>query len=268
MTLKLIDVSSLQGTIDWPEVAASGIDGAIIRCVRETGAVDDLFGTNVTGARAAGLIVGAYCFIDDAIEEAQAHLFVDTVQALGGGMILAPDWERGADNVLPSITDIRAWTAIVRNAFPFQPLLMYGSPGVLSPKGNIAGWGPWWRADYGANPAGTWDEAYTARGGDDAPQWEDNALGYTRCLLWQFSSRGKVPGITGRVDLNATKLTRGELELLAGDVIASSDMALVIDPLKAQIAELIRQLEAAPGIERERIAVALGDQEADKVRAL
>ncbi len=54
-----IDVSVFQGSVDWPAVAASGVTFAICRATVGLG-TDPSFLTNVRGARAAGLLVGAY----------------------------------------------------------------------------------------------------------------------------------------------------------------------------------------------------------------
>lgn len=256
--LKGIDISSIQndkGPIDWQQVADSGIDFAIFRCVRETSEVDASFAENVAGARSVGILAGAYCYLDEDSEETQARRFVQAVNSVGGGLIQALDWERGA-GTLPTIADVRAYTSIVRNAFPFQTQLVYGSAGVLGPRGDIAGWGPWWRADYGPKPypEGTWEEVYAARGGDASAIWEDNALGYDRCLIWQFSSNGSVPGIKGRVDLNASKLSRAELEVLAGLVVPESEYETTSARYEAALRDLRGQLAAAPAIERSRIA--------------
>ena len=68
-TLRLgVDVSAYQGAnIDWNQVAASGVEFAIVRVAyRTTGSgelkSDSCFARNLAGARAAGLKVGAYIF--------------------------------------------------------------------------------------------------------------------------------------------------------------------------------------------------------------
>jgi lysozyme len=61
--LKGIDVSSIQGIVPWEKVAAAGCSFAIVKA--STGnnpGVDPMFARNVAGAKAAGLIVGAYNF--------------------------------------------------------------------------------------------------------------------------------------------------------------------------------------------------------------
>ena len=58
-----IDISAVQGNIDWTAVAAGGIQFVIVKC--STGndpGVDPDFAQNVAGARAAGVAVGGYHF--------------------------------------------------------------------------------------------------------------------------------------------------------------------------------------------------------------
>ena len=59
-----IDVSKHQGEIDWPKVAASGVRFAILRAGYGNTATqaDPYFAANYTGAKAAGLKVGAYWY--------------------------------------------------------------------------------------------------------------------------------------------------------------------------------------------------------------
>lgn len=61
--IKGIDVSSIQGTIDWQAVAATGIEFCIIRCYVGNNGIDSMYATNVAGAKAAGINVMAYNFI-------------------------------------------------------------------------------------------------------------------------------------------------------------------------------------------------------------
>ncbi|HEY2515691.1 MAG TPA: glycoside hydrolase family 25 protein [Polyangiaceae bacterium] len=60
MPIRGIDVSSIQGKIDWPKVAASGVRFVMRKCGNGNNAPDPGFADDVAGARAAGLAVGAY----------------------------------------------------------------------------------------------------------------------------------------------------------------------------------------------------------------
>lgn len=55
-----IDVSQVQHTIDWPTVARAGFCFAYVKATEGTGYRDPMFENHVNGARAAGLVVGAY----------------------------------------------------------------------------------------------------------------------------------------------------------------------------------------------------------------
>lgn len=60
MRVRGIDVSSVQGKIDWARVAASGVQFVMRKCGNGNNAADSGFAADMTDARAAGLVVGAY----------------------------------------------------------------------------------------------------------------------------------------------------------------------------------------------------------------
>jgi GH25 family lysozyme M1 (1,4-beta-N-acetylmuramidase) len=86
--IKGIDVSHHNGVIDWPAVAAAGIEFAIIRCSYGLQLKDEMFSQNIAGAKAAGLKVGAYHYSyalskEDAIQEAvNCRQVIDSVGQL------------------------------------------------------------------------------------------------------------------------------------------------------------------------------------------
>ena len=96
-----IDVSSYQGDIDWHQVAAAGVDFAIIRLGYrgyESGKlVEDKFARqNLEGAAEAGIPIGVYFFsqalnVEEAREEAQFVL--DMIDPYEVAMPVVFDWE-------------------------------------------------------------------------------------------------------------------------------------------------------------------------------
>lgn len=66
MQLKVIDISSWQHpnneAIDWHKVAASGVQGVIVKATQGVWYTNPFFHDDVTGALDAGLVVGAYHF--------------------------------------------------------------------------------------------------------------------------------------------------------------------------------------------------------------
>ena len=75
--LRIIDVSSHQGKIDWDAVAADGVDGVFVRLgyrgyTKGALNIDDYFYRNLEGAQAAGLDVGVY-FYSQSINSKEAR---------------------------------------------------------------------------------------------------------------------------------------------------------------------------------------------------
>ena len=84
-TVKGIDVSYWQGTINWSAVAGDGVRFAIVR-ISDGSYRDTQFAANWNGARAAGLIRGAYQFFEPGQDPiAQADMVVAAVGRLGPG---------------------------------------------------------------------------------------------------------------------------------------------------------------------------------------
>ena len=191
-----IDVSRHNGNIDWNAVKASGVDYVIIRCGyrgSSTGVLieDQTFRTNIKGATAAGLKVGVYVF-SQAINEVEAvkeaSLAVSLVKGYNLTYPIFIDTESSggrADGI-----DKATRTAVV-NAF-CQTVASAGyKPGIYASKTwfedrlNMSAIGNYkiWLAQYAATP--TYNGRYD---------------------MWQYSSKGKISGINGNVDLNYSYL--------------------------------------------------------------
>ncbi len=189
-----IDVSKWNKEIDWEEVKNAGVEFAIIRCGyrgASSGAlvIDPLYETNIKGAIDAGIPVGVYFFTQavneiEAVEEASMviHLiedydvdypvFLDSESAGGDGRADGLDAEERT-NVhkvfLETIESAGYETGI------------YGSRNWLNDRvqmDKISRYNTW-LAEYAEVPA--YEEYYH---------------------MWQYTSKGTVPGISTNVDLN------------------------------------------------------------------
>lgn len=188
-TVKGIDVSYYQGTINWTQVAGDGVKFAFIRVSDGTGFVDPKFETYWSASRAAGIKHGAYQFFRPGQDPvAQADLLLSKI----GGKLAADD--------LPPVVDVEAsdglsatqiqaklkiWVDRVKNALGRDPIIYTGFY--------------FWRdsvgaPDYAQTPL--WHAQYTtATCPNIAPPW-------TKWHLWQFTSTGTVAGISGDVDVD------------------------------------------------------------------
>lgn len=189
-----IDVSAHQKEIDWVQVAEAGIEFVMVRLGYRgygTGTVhpDNYVQANLQGARDAGLLVGAYFYsqavsTEEAVEEAEFALSV-----LGDFPLdfpLAYDWEYVSEDARTGQADSRLVTdcAIAFcqriQAAGVQPMVYFN---------------PYWGDTYFEL---TELEAY--------PFWlamyrEEMNYPY-RVEMWQYTSKGSVPGINGNVDIN------------------------------------------------------------------
>ena len=186
-----IDVSRYQGEIDWQQVKAAGVEFVMVRLgnrgiAEGTLHEDPLAGSNLLGAKAAGLKVGAYFYsqaLNVAEAEEEAAFALEILDGIQLDMPLAFDWEQESrtENVdARTLTDCtKAFCAAVEAA-GYQPMIYFNSFQAkellhLRELEDI----PWWLAMYDV----TMEFPY-------------------RMDMWQYSCTGTVPGISGSVDLN------------------------------------------------------------------
>jgi len=188
-TVKGIDVSYYQGTINWSSVKADGVQYAFIRVSDGTGFIDPKFETYWSQSRAAGVLHGAYQFFRPGQDPiAQADLLLSKI----GGKLAADD--------LPPVVDVEASDGLT--AAQIQPKLKQWIDHVTAALGRppiIYTGFYFWRdsvgaPDYTSSPL--WHAQYTtATCPNIAPPWAD-------WHFWQFTSSGAVAGISGNVDVD------------------------------------------------------------------
>ena len=188
-----IDVSKHNGNIDWNAVRNSGVSFAIIRCGYRGSATgvlveDEKFRTNIKGAKAAGLKVGVYFFCQavneiEAVEE--ASMAVSLVSSYGLDMPIFLDVEsaggRGDRISKEARTAVcRAFCQTVQNSGYSAGI--YANKTWFNEKINVGSLTSYkiWLAQYASTPT------YTT----------------TRYDMWQYSSKGRINGISGDVDLD------------------------------------------------------------------
>ena len=197
-----IDVSAWQGTIDWAKVKSSGVSFAMLRVLSGTMnglQVDSQFYNNAKGTNANGIAMGVYRYgyattVSEAKEEAQR-----TIQALkiaeGMGVKVtypvAYDVEDEATQGQLSKTQlaniINAYKSVIEDyGYKF---MIYSNPNWLTNKIDMSSF------------AG--DDIWLARWFYDGSPYHDHGYaGPGNVTIWQYSSSGTVPGISGNVDMN------------------------------------------------------------------
>lgn len=193
-----IDVSVYQGDIDWDEVRDAGFEFVMMRCGNRgyvTGLIaeDANFKRNIEGALDAGLDVGVYFFsqaltLDEALDEAE--FVIDLLDGYDITYPVAFDWEvvNDPDGDTPRTAYIDP-DQLTNNFLVFAERLEAEgyTPVIYSNKKTAL-----WKYDLSKlNGYGVWYAEY-----NDTP-----SLPY-KWDMWQYSSKGSVPGISGNVDLN------------------------------------------------------------------
>ena len=189
-----VDVSAFQGKIDWKKVKQSGIDFAIIRLGYrgyESGKLveDEYAKDNLKGAAEAGLRVGAYFFsqalsIQETDEEIRYMLKILGDTKLDMPVVL--DWEIPANTARTRNMDRQTLTDIQRHFCGqmrdrgYQPMIYFN----------------WHQSEH----------LYTLHDLEEYPFWlalyQDRMTYPWKVEMWQYTDKGRVPGINGNVDLN------------------------------------------------------------------
>lgn len=192
MALKGIDISQWQGNVDAKKIKTSGVDFVILRQgYRKT--IDRYFTTNVQKFKQAGIpIHGVYHFAyalnkNDAVEEAKSCIKNVEAAGLGKDIIIFYDFEydtvKSAKNKKVYLTKTNCIE--FTNAFCDY----------VKSKGYKAGF--YLNQDYYKN----WYDAATIK---KYIVWlaDYNPTPHYDCLYQQYTSKGKVNGISGNVDMN------------------------------------------------------------------
>lgn len=196
----VIDVSGWQGDIDWAKAKADGVEGAIIRLgYGEGNNADKKAQRNISECKRLGIPFGIYWY---------SYADTPSIAKEEGTDVVAKLKQFGvnpSDLAYPVYYDLEKWTwkghqpptdpnvynNIVNNWYSALQSAGYKNLGVYSYTSYLQG--PLKHADIYAKT--TWVAQYGARMGFDS--FPTNSRG------WQYTSSGKVDGISGNVDMNA-----------------------------------------------------------------
>lgn len=226
--MKIIDISHWQGNVDFDKVEKDGVDAVIMKVSQGVSMVDDKFAANKKAARKEGLLCGFYHFADGSDYKKEADHFMATVGDLQEGEFLVLDFEIDIANPADWC---KKWLDRVSEKMGFKPLLYTNEARVKAID---------FKAVAGAN-YGLWVAKY----GDNDDKAEENETPNTDewkfYAIWQYSSTGKVDGISGRVDMNTTTMDLKTLKKYG----KPKEVAAPVDPSVAIIAGLKDQLAEA-----------------------
>lgn len=219
----VIDVSEWQGDIDWAKAKADGVEGVIIRLgYGEGNNADKKAQRNISECKRLGIPFGIYWY---------SYADTPSIAKEEGTDVVAKLKQFGvnpSDLAYPVYYDLEKWTweghqpptdpnvynNIVNNWYSALQSAGYKNLGVYSYTSYLQG--PLKHANIYAKT--TWVAQYGARMGFDSFPTDSRG--------WQYTSSGKVDGISGNVDMNAF----GNKEFVNGG--SSNDLQAAIDVRK------------------------------------
>ena len=175
MPRTILDVSKWQGSIDWDAVKRSGkIDGVMLRVLGSKGGkpyIDPFFARNYAECTRLGLPVGGYYYTCAVTQRQTEEELAALKTALRGKTFQLPLAIDVEDPRLRSLTQLEAWRLYA---------MVYTYTNFADTALDMAAFAAYdlWIADYrGKRPA-------------------------RRHGMWQYTSSGKIPGVSGPVDLS------------------------------------------------------------------
>ena len=185
--LKGIDISHHQNGID---IGAAGVDFVICKATEGTGYVDPCCDKLYQEAKRCGKKLGVYHFARPDLgnsAEAEADYFIQNIQGYIKEAMLVLDWERGNLN---NPAWVKAFCDRVYSKTGVKPVVYMSASPVNSYDWSIVA-----NANYGL-----WIASYGKNTGE--PGAKPSCGKWSFYCLWQYTSKGRVNGYGGNIDMN------------------------------------------------------------------
>jgi GH25 family lysozyme M1 (1,4-beta-N-acetylmuramidase) len=188
--LRGIDISHWQGNVDFKKVKAAGVTVVYMKASEGTSYTDPKLKTYHAAARAAGLKIGFYHFFiaaSEAAAKAEAAHFLAAIKGLSYDCRPMIDVETpNKPSKAQRSSYVRTFIAAVEKATGHQMVIYTYTSFAKSFLDKTLAYRPLWIAQYGAAAPG------------------NNGI-WSSWTGFQYSSTGKVAGISGNVDLDEFK---------------------------------------------------------------
>jgi GH25 family lysozyme M1 (1,4-beta-N-acetylmuramidase) len=212
-----IDISRWQHpngqSIHWGEVRNSGVDFVIIKATESTNYTNPSYAADTADARRVGLMVGAYDFARPARPVrtsaiAEARHFIDVIGDTHDVGVLPPALDLEQNGGL-SDSELIAWTRTWLDTV----MALTGRTPIIYTYKNFWSSSMASTSQFGAYPL--WLAYYNPSLGGLVGNWPN-------WTMWQYSAGGRVPGISGKVDMNHFNGSMADLAALANGAAASA----------------------------------------------
>ena len=216
-----IDISRYQKGINLAVVPA---DFVIVKASQgASSSVYPTFKEQITQADQPGKLLGVYHYASQGGAIAEAEKFLRTVEAYIGKAILCLDWEKDDNVNFKNPQYALSWLKYVEQRTGIKPFI-YMSKSVARKYSNI--WDasyPFWCAQYKLIPPKTYvDDPWTDTKGFGP--WKD-------CAILQYSSKGRLAGYDGNLDLDKAYITADQWRDYAGGRVVQPSQPTTSRPL-------------------------------------
>lgn len=202
-----IDISNYQKTIKLSGL--KGLDFVIIKATQGTGYINPSLKAQTKQAVDMSIPYGFYHYASQGGAEKEAQHFIDVVKDHIGKSILVLDWETESNPNFKNPKYAKAFLDYVKEKTGVTPFI-YMSKSVCRQFSwnETAALYPLWAAQYkNKNITGWQKEPWTDSKGYGA--WE-------RPLIFQYSSKGRIEGYNGDLDLDISYITKDMWKSYAG----------------------------------------------------
>lgn len=196
-----IDVSHWQGNINWQRVSDASPEYAYIKATQGATYTDPRLSSNAAGAKANQQAFGCYHFLSaNTSLQGQIDNFLRRYEPLHAASNYPPcmdlEWDYNSSGVDRWASKSKAfigdkalgWMNAIKSEIGVEPVFYTNKS--------------WWESRLGASndvleEFGVWMSRYGGYGNDEPPMMS----GY-KWVMWQFTDRGSINGISGRIDVN------------------------------------------------------------------
>lgn len=210
-----IDIARYQKGIN---LAAVPCDFVIVKATQGTSYVSPEYKKQITDADLLGKFLGVYHYAGGGGAIPEAEHFLKTVKPYIGRAILFLDWEGEQNPNFGNPEYAKAFLSYVKQQTAITPMI-YMSKSVCRQYSWDASY-PLWCAQYkNQQPTGYQDKPWTDSKGFGA--WKD-------CVILQYSSKGRLPGYSGNLDLDKAYITGEQWNMYASGEIEPQPTSLPI----------------------------------------
>ena len=185
-----IDVSHWNGIVDWKCVAGSGVRFAMLKCMDKSNRIEINFENNYQECLKNKIYVGVYIYVMATTKEKAKAAIEALLGILKNRKIRYGVWLDVEDKVLADLKEL--------------PELIESMLTKLHKAGYTAGIYcnlSWYNKYFKGKQYLFWIARYPVEDNGEVHSALDPGIG----VCWQYSSKGKVPGIAGNVDMDLAK---------------------------------------------------------------